>query len=154
MRESLEDGIVDSHPSQSARRMGHSAVEKIVTSGNQNPSEPFLHFLCTTCGHSCRRFYGFASGRRFRRQNPRQRAAKPESFSLFRIGVPLQNRRFSVFLNCTKNTELTARPFARTFCFASESAIDKQNGMDKQARSRIRIVTRNMKNPSPEGGER
>jgi len=37
------------------------------------------------------------------------------------ISVDPRKSAANIFLNCTKNTELTASPLARTFCFAPQN---------------------------------
>jgi hypothetical protein len=39
--------------------------------------------------------------------------------------VPIHNFPPAIFLNCTKNTELTSRPFARTFTFALNQKLNR-----------------------------
>jgi hypothetical protein len=43
----------------------------------------------------------------------------------------------TIFLNCTKNTELTPRPFARTFCFTSAQKMNRNPVGDKTRRQNV-----------------
>ncbi len=47
-----------------------------------------------------------------------------------------------IFLNCTKNTELTPRPFARTFSFALSIKNFPNSGRDDYGRRRTRVPCR------------
>jgi len=79
----------------------------------------FLHFLCKLCGQSA----SFPSGLFLPVLSP-----QPNSPPRTRLGgtssrtflVPVHPPKSApeLFLNCTKNTELTPRPFTRTFSFA------------------------------------
>jgi hypothetical protein len=61
---------------------------------------------------------------------PRTRLSAPSS-RMFTIPAHPRKSMPTIFLNCTKNTELTPRPFARTFCFASPQKMNRNPVGDK-----------------------
>ena len=79
----------------------------------------FLHFLCKLCGQSAllpsELFLPALSPQR--NSPPRTRLSGTSSRTSV-VAVHPPKSAPELFLNCTKNTELTPRPFTRTFSFA------------------------------------
>ena len=82
-------------------------------------TQPFLHFLCTPCGQSASPVRSYSPpGKLLVVQTTAARALNAPSHGIVRICVPLRKSAATVFLNCTKNTELTRALFTRTVSFA------------------------------------
>ena len=102
----------------------------------------FLHFLCKLCGQSAFLRSGlFLPALSPQRNSPPRTRLSGTSSRTSVVPVHPPKSAPELFLNCTKNTELTPRPFARTFSFAfnqemkSNSAEDTNRHETKRARS-------------------
>jgi hypothetical protein len=87
----------------------------------------FLHFLCTPCAQSSTPPSEFVLLTLPANQTPHSKRLcgpfhkLPDPCSSIKIQT-------NIFLNCTKNTELTKRPFARTFILAPRQKNDRDAG--------------------------
>jgi hypothetical protein len=77
----------------------------------------------------------FSSSELFEPQ-PRNTSGLGQSRNNFLSRVHPSHSVTLIFLNCTKNTELTTRHFARTFCFALNTKINLNSARDPKWLSR------------------
>jgi hypothetical protein len=84
-------------------------------------------------------------------QNPENHslAACKLSSIIVSIRVARQNSGSRIFLNCTKNTELTPLPFARTFSFALHQKIEIKLSQQTQPKIRTGMRPQPHRNLSP-----
>src|SRR5580698_5905720 len=89
----------------------------------------FLHFLCNPCAQSTHPIFPQISPPLPPLTEPRPctrlSAISPTRFLIL---VDLPKSVATIFLNCTKNTELTARSFARTFTLALSTKMNREIG--------------------------
>jgi hypothetical protein len=90
------------------------------------PATAFLHFLCIPCAQSVTalsKIYSSTLSLEF--NSSPECALEPHFFD--NVLDPYRSPKSPprIFLNCTKNTELTARPFARTFTLALSQKVKR-----------------------------